>query len=82
MGVSLLKIDEIVVFPLEVLDMKIKKDIMKNSVTGLEEEVWTIWYETSETKPTDAPAVSIAYCYKGSDKGKVFVFDGSTWVEQ
>lgn len=66
--------------------MKITKNIAKDPITGIESEVWTVVYKTSEKTVleamTDVPETSMSYCYDGTDKGKTKFFNGTAWVEQ
>ena len=62
--------------------MTIKENYVRNGPTGAPAVEAEIWYKTSETLPDGYAEGSIAYCYDGADKGKVFVFDGEEWQEQ
>lgn len=62
--------------------MKIAKAYMSVVENGEPETTVEIWYKTSETLPSGYAEGSIAYCYDGADKGKVYIYDGSAWVEQ
>lgn len=62
--------------------MTIKEAFVKASVGGAPQTVAEIYYKTSETLPDGYAEGSIAYCYDGADKGKVYIYDGSAWVEQ
>lgn len=41
-----------------------------------------LMYKSGETKPTNLAEGSICYVYEGVDKGKIYIFDGTNWVEQ
>ena len=62
--------------------MTIKETYVKTEPNGTPAVAAEIYYKTSESLPTIYAEGSIAYCYDGADKGKIYIYDGSTWVEQ
>ena len=62
--------------------MYIEANTIKVEAGEAPKPVATIMYKTSETLPDGYAEGSIAYCYDGADKGKVYIYDGSAWVEQ
>ncbi len=62
--------------------MTIKEFYVKTSPNGTPAMAVEIWYKASETLPNGYAEGSVAYCYDGADKGKVYIYDGSAWVEQ
>lgn len=62
--------------------MTIKEFYVKTTPNGTPEIAVEVWCKSADTKPTGYAEGSIAYCYEGADKGKTFIYDGTTWVEQ
>lgn len=71
--------------------MRIKeiKTLIRKSGVTTQKVCAEIFFETDEKsdlenfmKFAEYAEGSIAYCYKGSDKGKVLVYDGAELVEQ
>lgn len=62
--------------------MTIKEFYVKTSPNGTPAMAVEIWYKSDETLPEGYAEGSIAYCYDGADKGKVYIYDGTAWVEQ
>lgn len=62
--------------------MIIEEKYVRKTINGDKEMSVQIFYAASETLPTNYAEGSVAYCYDGADKGKVYVFNGTTWVEQ